>query len=277
MALTTAEIASLLFKKSVGKGSTNVNRDFFEEPYNGRPIVFPSQIWQDVSLIPNTAPGGTNGQTTGVVRRWIALSLTPVSGVTNSFYHADLVNCIPFNFGDGSYNYTLTDSTGAAIPFGTDDWLVDPDSGLLTFYNGVPANMPPKISFYQYVGTTGSGGGTSGPPGPQGPAGPQGSQGVAGPAGPTGPAGPQGIPGSAAQSYNATFLQTDWFGPVAGNLYTLVITHSLGIMDINVLVWDAANNPVSLDRQLTDNNSITLMVPSDPDLRFGGSVFINQV
>jgi hypothetical protein len=156
MSLTVQSIANALFKKLQGKGSTNDARQFFEEPRDGRGAVFLSQVVAQSDLIPTTAPGGADQVVTGVVKRWVDLVLTAVPGVSNSFYSDNLKSCIPFNFGDGSYNYTLKDSTGATIPFGQGDWLVDTDAGTVTFYGTVPGNMPPKISFYQYVGTFGA-------------------------------------------------------------------------------------------------------------------------
>lgn len=158
MALSITDIANILFKSSVGKSSTNNARQFFEEPRDGRQFILPDQIWTEADLIPSTAPGGSDQQITGVVQRWIDLTLTAVAGVGNAFSSDDLIDAIPFNFGDGSYNYEVKDSTDAAIPFGLGDWIVDPNTGTLTFYGTVPANMPPKISFYKYVGTKGVGG-----------------------------------------------------------------------------------------------------------------------
>ena len=160
MALTSAQIASLLFKQSVGKSSTNTNREFFEEPRDGRQIVFPTQVWQEAGDIPSTAPTLAHLGESGVVRYYEDLSLTAVAGVPNSFFADELVDAIPFNFGDGSYNYTLKSNTDVAIAFGQGDWIVDPNVGVLTFYGTVPANMPPKITFYKYIGDKGVGGGS---------------------------------------------------------------------------------------------------------------------
>lgn len=155
MALSATQQALLLFKKLMGKGSTALTFDFFEEPKNGRPVVLPSQVWNQAALIPSTAPGAT----AGVVTKFVDQALTAVLGTTNSFFHANLIDAIPFNYGDGtSYNYTVKDSTTAAIAFGVGDWVVDPDTGTLTFYGAVPANMPPTISFWKYSGSKGVGG-----------------------------------------------------------------------------------------------------------------------
>ena len=155
MAFTASQIANILFKKLLGKGSTNDSRQFFEEPYAGRSTILLSQIWSDSDKIPTSAPSLSADQISGVVQHKIAVTLTPVAGTTNSFYSSQLIDAIPFNYGDGTYNYVVVDSTNATIPLGKNDWIVDGDAGVLTFYNGVPSNMPPKISFYKYVGTKG--------------------------------------------------------------------------------------------------------------------------
>jgi len=156
MALTTSQTGNLLFKKFFGKGSTNDTRQFFEEPFEGRPSVYLDQVWLQVDDIATTAPVLSHNQISGVVQYKQDLVLTAVPGTTNSFQSNELKDAIPFYFGDGSYNYSVKSSTSAAIPFGTNDWVIDSDAGILTFYNGVPANMPPSVSFYKYVGSKGS-------------------------------------------------------------------------------------------------------------------------
>lgn len=158
MALTSDQKSSSLFKQSLGVAETNTSRDFFEESIKGRSIVLNDQIWIQSSEIPATAPSLADGATEGVVQYFQARSMTAVPGVSNSFYLADLVDSIPFNFGNGSYNYTLTNASGTAIPFGQGDWLVNNAAGTLTFYGTVPSGMPPKISFYKYIGSKGAGG-----------------------------------------------------------------------------------------------------------------------
>lgn len=162
MALTPEQKSSRLFKKSLGAAESLVARDFFEEAKLGKSAILPSQIWTEADKIPNTAPVGmTNGQTIGVVQRFIKLSLTHISGSgDDSYYHESLKNTIPFNHGDGSYNYSLYKSDGVtSIPFGQFDWLLDTDAGVLTFYNTsqtvATESTPPQISFYKYVGEFG--------------------------------------------------------------------------------------------------------------------------
>jgi hypothetical protein len=156
MALNTDQKASKNFKKLIGKAETTTAREFYSEPYSGKPSVLADQIWAESDSIPTTAPVLAADAISGVVQYKEDLVLTAVSGTSNAFYHADLVDAIPFYYGDGtSYLYTLKDSTGATIPAGSGDWIVDPDAGVLSFYGTVPANMPPKISFYKYVGIKG--------------------------------------------------------------------------------------------------------------------------
>ena len=153
MALSNSEISGILFKKLQGVGSTAENREFFEEPFPGRSFVTKAQIWRESDLIPDAAPSLADTAISGVVQYFEDKTLTAVAGTTVSFQHADLVDAIPFNFGDGtSYNYAIKDSGATGIPFGTNDWVLDTDAGTLTFYNGVPSNMPPTVSFYKYVG-----------------------------------------------------------------------------------------------------------------------------
>jgi hypothetical protein len=166
MALSSSQIASRLFKKSVGAGETLVTRQFFEEPKLGKDLVFTSQIWSQSDLIPTTSPSLAPGASAGVVQYFQKETLSHVSGSTNLSYYSDnLIDSIPFNFSDGTYNYTLYKNDGTTvIAFGEGDWLVDNTSGLLTFYGTLPSSvsdaLPPKISFYKYVGTKGFGSGS---------------------------------------------------------------------------------------------------------------------
>jgi hypothetical protein len=156
MSLTTDQKSSLLFKQAQGVAETSMSRDFFEEPKLGRPLVFSSQIWSESASIPQTAPVLSDLQESGVIRRYVEKTMTAVAGTSNSFFLEELKDSIPFNFGDGSYNYQIKSSTGSTINFGQGDWIVNNAAGTLTFYGSVPANMPPKISFYRYIGEKGA-------------------------------------------------------------------------------------------------------------------------
>jgi hypothetical protein len=163
MALTSSQQSSRLFKKSLGAAETLTTKEFFSEPKLGKYSIFTSQIWTDSDKIPTAAPTLSNGATSGVVQYFSKLALTVIPGSTNlSYYHDSLKNTIPFNFGDGSYNYTLYKSDGTTqIPFGSPggDWLLDTEAGVLTWYGTLPTGVsdtnPPQISFYKYVGAIG--------------------------------------------------------------------------------------------------------------------------
>lgn len=169
MALTTAQEAIKLFKKLMGVSDTvdpysGTASEFFVEPFISRSSVYPTQIWTQYSQIPYTSPTGmTNTQVIGVVQYFSGLTLTAVTlaASNTAYFSPTLINAIPFNFGDGvSYSYVLKDSLGNVLPFGQQNWVVDTDAGILMFYGSAgsnlpPANMPPSIGFYKYVGTLG--------------------------------------------------------------------------------------------------------------------------
>ena len=157
MALTTDQRSSNLFKKLMGVAETDTSRAFFEEPFK-----YESPEWTEKDLIPTTAPVLANNATLGVVQYFEDMPMTAVPGTTDAFYLEELKNAIPFNFGDGSYNYTLKNNSGSQIFFGQGDWVVDNISGVIVFYSGNPGDMPPMITFYKYVGLMGFGSGTSG-------------------------------------------------------------------------------------------------------------------
>jgi hypothetical protein len=161
--ITNAQKSDLLFKKYLGKGGTGESFEYYNEPLDGRPSVYPNQIWSDYDLIP--VPAATYPL---VVDRLIDVGLSPIPGHTNSFSASLLVGAIPFNFSeDRSYLPTLKKSTGDEIPF-TDpsDWFLDGEAGIITFYGGLPSGVsdtnPPSMSFWRYIGQKGSGGGGGG-------------------------------------------------------------------------------------------------------------------
>lgn len=162
MAFNINDISSYLFKKLMGTSSTDVHRQFFEEPYLGRLPIFSSDVWNQSDMIPNTVPLGltNDGDIQGVVEYKKDLILSAVPGAPGAFYSPLLIDAIPFNFGDGSYNYSIKNSIGQVISFGLGDWIVDGSSGVITFYGIVPPNMPPTITFYRYIGTKGVGSGS---------------------------------------------------------------------------------------------------------------------
>ncbi len=156
MTMNANQLSGLLFKKvAAGKSDAAPEKPFFEEGINARSFVAQDQIWAESHLIPLVAPTLSSG----VVDAVTDLELEPVPGASGAFAHPDLKDVIPFNWGDGlSYNYTIKDATGKIIPFGMNDWFLDTEVGVLTFFGGAPADMPPKISCWKYVGRKGGGG-----------------------------------------------------------------------------------------------------------------------
>lgn len=169
MAISPEILTNILFKKLNGKGSTNDERKFFEEPYHGRSSILKDQIWTESDSIPNVAPIIAPDTISGVIQYKEDLLLTEVLGTDGkAFYSIDLKDAIPFNYDDnGSYNYIVKDNLNNVIPYSSGNWLVDGDAGLLTFYGEAPINLPLTITFYKYVGTKGvfTGGGGPGPGG----------------------------------------------------------------------------------------------------------------
>lgn len=68
-------------------------------------------------------------------------------------------NVIPFEYGNGGYNYNLFRADGSRIFFGEGNWQLDTYAGVLTFYGGLPNGIneqsPPLLSIYRYVGKIG--------------------------------------------------------------------------------------------------------------------------
>ena len=186
---TTEEKVSLLFKKSVGKPSTNTSIPFFSEPpIDARPKVFTSQIFAEAIPVPkpltgwdtntSTLPGNlTAGQTSthnnGILKFYYKWPLEKVTNGNNMSYKAvndngnnPLQGSVPFNLDpSGGYGLALFRKSGggvgAQIYDGTGEWVVDPDAGVLTFYQHetvnsyVSSSNPPYLSFYRYIGAIG--------------------------------------------------------------------------------------------------------------------------
>jgi len=209
--LSNLEKTNYLFKKLLGKPSTLDNREFFQEPNRpARTNIFQSQIFKDdiPSTVPtvllnltdtdtdnngNTMAGSYEGKTSDIIKRYIKIPLTPITGTggkayealeattshpnnnnnhgsggadgTSGTYSRITQDGIPFNFDPlGSYEIKLYKSNGTEVPFGTSggEWLFDYETGIVTFYeydniSGIDENNPPLISFYRYIGEKGVG------------------------------------------------------------------------------------------------------------------------
>lgn len=200
--LSNEEKTTILFKKLMGKPSTVHTNAFFAEPgLSLQSVISSQQLWiddfpetpegfeagdaratgyntaatvDDVGVpITSTETSGPKKSNANIVKL-VKLQLNPVLASNGLAYdHPLLKDTIPFNFGDGSsYNYALylhpSRNSGKPIPFGASggDWIVDPDAGVLTFYNkgadfvknDVSVTHPPAITFFRYVGRKGLGG-----------------------------------------------------------------------------------------------------------------------
>lgn len=178
------KVASL-WKNQQGWGSTHTERETFEELYRAYkgissdsvltygkliPRQESDEFFEQVKALDSTNPvleyKESSFKTFPLIKKFVDYPLTKVSSNCNhSFVILDeegnqLRNIIPYDYSDtGIYNYTLRTSNGEEIPWGLTDWIVDTNSSLLTFNNGVPegvdANNPPTLTFYQYVGPVG--------------------------------------------------------------------------------------------------------------------------
>lgn len=156
---TTDQKADLLFKKYLGVGSVGTSSAYYNESKTGRTAVSPTQLWTNWDSIPGTA-----ANVPGIVTQSIDLQLQVIPGVsnTNAFYHVDLKDAVPFNFDSTGASYVpiLKKSfDNSVIPTGQNDWVVDIEAGMVTFYAGLPTNVnasyPPKITFWKYIGGKG--------------------------------------------------------------------------------------------------------------------------
>lgn len=187
--LTVTNLSTLLFKKNQGVPSTLDTTAVFSEPNRpARSAVFQNQIYAEV--IPSTAPsdlvnatlddngasiaGSLAGKTSTaspMIRKYVQIPLVVIAGTQANAYEAPLdalygrvlQKAVPFNADvAGSYLYTLYKNDGVTvIPFGSGNWVLDNEAGVLTFYayatlSGVSAALPPKITFYRYVGQLGA-------------------------------------------------------------------------------------------------------------------------
>lgn len=154
--ISTDRKADIVYKAKKGVASTTTLRAFYEETHSSLGRVIPTQIWNQASDIPGTAPGGIHNQIIGVVQRKISVVLTQEPGKPNAWYSNDLKDCIdPERFGT-TYAPVFYDNSAVVIPAGSGNYDLDYDAGVLTFDNTfVVGNAPVKASFYKYVGTKG--------------------------------------------------------------------------------------------------------------------------
>ena len=185
MDFTESEKVGYLFKKALGKPSTNPVLSFYEEQaIFARPNILTKQIFsKDLKdTIPSLTVVSTGTLTESDdaynytsqfetlekgdtsewehIKKYTKLQLNKVaSGNDVAFRHSLLVDSIPSDYDPlGSYGVSLYKNDGVtSIPFdGT--WVLDNETGVLTFFvevSGVDEDNPPVITFYRYEGAKG--------------------------------------------------------------------------------------------------------------------------
>jgi hypothetical protein len=161
------QVAKLLYKRYHGVSDVDTNRPYYAEKFRAlERMIDPNvSIWSQSSSIPTTASAYPAGVSTsivnGVITSYSEVTLLPVSGAPNAFYHVDLIDAIPFNFStDWSYRPIIKDNTGTiTYKFTEADWNLDNAAGTLVFYKNMPAGisaaLPPKLSYHRYTGLKG--------------------------------------------------------------------------------------------------------------------------
>tara|TARA_Y100000741_G_scaffold360928_1_gene344034 strand:- start:3004 stop:8058 length:5055 start_codon:yes stop_codon:yes gene_type:complete len=182
-----------LYKKQFDTVSTNSDYKIFQESnyifgnrVNTKSIIFNNrQLYRDSinDTVPNellnilyddnnnNIEGSLIGKTCNqnIIKKIVKLELIFLDGSIKydndnnikeiSFYHNLLEDSIPYNYDyKGSYSYELYKKNNSLINYTEGDWIVDNESGILSFYDrieGVDQNNPPKITFYKYNGNKG--------------------------------------------------------------------------------------------------------------------------
>lgn len=176
---------STLWKNYKGWGSTHLERETFEELYKAYNQISSDSIltygyllprnetdkfFEDVQKLDNTNNilyyKESSFKDVPLVKKYIHLKLTAISSNCDHAFaildenNEQIKNIIPYDYSDkGIYNIQLFNYLGEEIPWGSFDWIVDTNSSLLTFNNGIPENVsavtPPLLTFYQYIGPVG--------------------------------------------------------------------------------------------------------------------------
>lgn len=158
---------STAFKKAVGKSNTDPRLSATEEVARSNPAVNLSDVWIDANLIPGSAPTlldqwGVFSVEQGnlilpLVQKIERLRLTVKPGTGSTLSHALLRDALPHDFGEG-YQYILVDGNNQPVPFGLNGWNLDPESGTLAFFRGLPENYDSTfyLTFWRYCGRKGS-------------------------------------------------------------------------------------------------------------------------
>lgn len=183
--LTNDIKTNTLWKNYKGWGSTHSEREVFEELYraynkvssnavltygNLLPKIKTDEFYSDVKSLTSTNDTlyyeESNFKKVPLIKKYTDLKLTAISSNCNHAFAIldekgnQIENIIPYDYSDtGLYNITLKTQEGIEVAWGNYDWLVDTNSSLLTFNNGIPEGIssttPPLLTFYQYAGPVG--------------------------------------------------------------------------------------------------------------------------
>lgn len=155
-------IAEAAYKHTLDKPNTSYNMAWYEEAGRTAHRVDIDSIWVDSLYIPTTAPevdddgfyrATINNEKIKILQKCENIALDKVKGTKYTYYSPYLIDSIIPSYGSG-YEAKLTDWNGVEIPFGLNQWVIDPDSGYLTFMLGWPEGYQetPRLSFFKYVG-----------------------------------------------------------------------------------------------------------------------------
>ena len=189
--LTTEQIISALQKKLLGRvANTDPNAQVFEETISSAIRVDIEQVWAKSDLIPDVNPLSSPSFGDGsiyiddgynLIQKKEKVSLEFIEGSVYAFKSNSISRFIYqpgyevtlWALSDSSLdpnnpnNYTVEIAQGVNT-----DYIIDPDSGVILFLNGLPDNVdathPPRISCYLYIGPLGFEI-AQGPTGPSGP------------------------------------------------------------------------------------------------------------
>jgi hypothetical protein len=139
----------------IADDSNNIINNYYGLTSDEIPEV---RLYRDIELVHIPGSGDGTGYTTydGIAFK------SPIDLINELEPFKDV---IPFNYGYGNYTYRIKDVNDASIDFGVGQWIVDPEAGVLTFYDIPSINQanrvvnkdnPPKISYYRYVGRKGN-------------------------------------------------------------------------------------------------------------------------
>ena len=203
--LTDSNKINYIYKKNLGKPTTIIKENAIQEPniIFGNFINSRSNIFANLNFLRDSIPNSISnsfqssnlddnnnniirsliGKTdsTNTIKKFVKIPMNYIPGskiidsnnniTAISFYLNLLEDSIPYNFDpNGSYNYNLYrfDSTTFSyieLNVNESQWILDNDTGILTFYNSINSNIPstqhitttnpPYISFYKYIGGKG--------------------------------------------------------------------------------------------------------------------------